>query len=149
MPGVSVEAQLRMLELRRDPEALAVTLACRRATSTVRSDMATMVQRLQGRTFSLVEYTETVRQTHELIVAGADNEFLADAIAPVQGLSRRFWFGHVRDEQQEIERGAALHGDILRAVLDRDETAATTASRALNDYLVEFALATLPDRRDR
>lgn len=143
IPPTSVEAELRMLELRRALEALAVRLASHRASEAVRTGMAAMVELLAVDTFTLEAYAETVKETHELIVAGAVNEYLADAIAPLQGLSRRFWFAHVVDHQAEITAGSKLHTQILQAILERDADAAEAASQALNDYLVDFSYATL------
>jgi DNA-binding GntR family transcriptional regulator len=143
IPPTSVETQLRLLELRRVLEALAVRLACHRATEADRAGMRSMVELLARSGFTLEEYAATVKGTHDLIVAGAHNEYLADAMAPLQGLSRRFWFGHVVDEATEIKTGADLHSAILRAILDREPDAAEAASHELNDYLVEFAYATL------
>jgi DNA-binding GntR family transcriptional regulator len=64
-----------------------------------------------------VEYSDTIKRTHDLIAAGARNDYLADAMAPLQGLSRRFWIGHVVDDEKEIATGAAMHIAILEAVL--------------------------------
>jgi DNA-binding GntR family transcriptional regulator len=147
VPPASVEAQLRMLELRRALEALAVELACERARGEERAAMRRMVESLTGATFDLQSYAETVKGTHDLIVAGAHNEYLADAMAPLQGLSRRFWLAHVVDEQAEITKGATLHAAILSAILDRAPVAGRAASLALNDYLVAFAVETLRDPR--
>ena len=147
VPPNSVEAELRMLELRRVLEALAVRLACRHATVSEREQMEAMVQRLttvDGLT--LREYAETVKGTHDLIAGGSHNEYLADAMAPLQGLSRRFWFSRVVDEQAEIKAGSLLHIAILRAILDRDPEAAEVASHGLNDYLVDFTYATVQRR---
>lgn len=146
IPPTSVEAQLRMLELRRVLEALAVRLACHRADDDDRSAMQDMVDLLSGGGFTLHEYADTVKGTHDLIVRAAHNEYLADAMAPLQGLSRRFWFTHVVDEALEIKAGAQLHTAILRAILDRDPQGAEKVSHDLNDYLVEFSYTSL--RRD-
>lgn len=143
IPPTSVEAQLRLLELRRVLEALAVRLACHRATVDIRTQMADMVELLANETFTLEAYADTVKGTHDLIVAAAANDYLADAMAPLQGLSRRFWFTHVVDHQAEITAGSKLHTAILRAVLDRSPDAAANASHALNDYLVDFSYASL------
>jgi DNA-binding GntR family transcriptional regulator len=143
IPPTSVEAQLRMLELRRALEALAVRLACERANAGERSAMADMVELLKSGGFNLEQYAETVKGTHDLIVTGAHNEYLADAMAPLQGLSRRFWFTHVIDEDAEIKTGARLHAAILNAILARDADAAESASQELNDYLVEFSYDSL------
>lgn len=143
IPSTSVEAELRMLELRRVLEGLAVRLAAERAGDDVRDQMAAMVALLAKDAFTLEAYADTVKDTHELIVAGAGNDYLADAIAPLQGLSRRFWFTHVVDHAAEIATGSTLHTRILQAILDRDADTAETASHALNDYLIDFSYATL------
>ena len=125
----------RRSELRRVLEALAVRLACHRATETIRKQTAAMVDLL-------------AKDTHELIVAGAANDYLADALAPLQGLSRRFWFTHVVDHHAEITAGSKLHTEMLGAILRRDVEAAEAASQALNDYLVEFSYAALRTAHD-
>ncbi|MBB5161195.1 FCD domain-containing protein [Mycobacterium sp. AZCC_0083] len=90
---------------------------------------------------------ETVKGSHDPMVTAAHNDYLADAMAPLQGLSRRFWLTHVLDAHAEIGRGAALHATILTAILDRDRYAARAAYVALNDYLVAFAVGALHQRR--
>ncbi|MCW2759796.1 MAG: GntR family transcriptional regulator [Nocardioidaceae bacterium] len=143
IPPTSIEAQLKLLELRRVLEALAVRLASQRALPPERQQMADLVELLQTGSFTLTDYAGTVKDTHELIVGAAHNEYLADAMAPLQGLSRRFWFTHVVDETAEIKTGALLHIALLSAILDRDPETAARASVELNDYLVEFAHASL------
>jgi DNA-binding GntR family transcriptional regulator len=143
IPPTSVEAQLRLLELRRVLEALAVRLACARATAEVHQQMSDMVELLAQDAFTLEAYAETIKDTHALIVAAAANDYLADAMAPLQGLSRRFWFTHVIDQQTEITTGSKLHSQILQAIIERDPDAAEAASMSLNDYLVEFAHGSL------
>jgi DNA-binding GntR family transcriptional regulator len=124
-------------------EALAVRLACQNAGREDRARMEAMVDLLQADRLSLAEYAETVKDTHQMIVEASHNEYLADAMAPLQGLSRRFWLSHVRDEEGEMARGTQLHLAILRDVLARAADAAEKSSQALNDYLVEFAYGTL------
>ena len=146
VPPASVEAQLRMLELRRVLEALAVRLACQGSSAADRAAMREMIQVLEADRFTLRQYLDTVKETHQMIVAASHNEYLADAMAPLQGLSRRFWITHVRDEQAEITQGSRLHAQILRTILERDSEGAEKASHALNDYLVEFAYRTVRTR---
>lgn len=147
IPPTSVEAQLRLLELRRVLEALAVRLACARATAEVHQQMSDMVELLAQDAFTLEAYAETIKDTHALIVAAAANDYLADAMAPLQGLSRRFWFTHVIDQQTEITTGSKLHSQILQAIIERDPDTAEAASMSLNDYLVEFAHGSLQTSR--
>lgn len=148
IPAITVEDQLSGLEVRRAVEALAVELACSRAETSQRRSMAALAARLCGR-FSLLEYTETIRETHSLIIEAAANQYLGALMLPLQGLSRRFWIVHVRDEQNEIARGGELHHRILSAIAENDATAAVAASIALNDYLVAFSLATLSKRASK
>ncbi|GAB3580782.1 GntR family transcriptional regulator [Calidifontibacter terrae] len=149
IPSTSVEAELRMLELRRVLEGLAVRLACARATSDVRARIEAMIHSLQDTAFTLETYADSVKQTHDLIVEAAGNDYLSDAIAPLQGLSRRFWIAHVIDRDAEISTGSGLHRRILTAIRDQEPDAAEAASHALNDYLVDFSYATLRGTRGR
>lgn len=146
IPPASVETQLRMLEVRRVLEALAVRLACHNANEGDRSRMDAMVRRLSGDSMPLAEYAESLKDTHQMIATAGHNEYLADAMAPLQGLSRRFWLAHVHDKPDEIGRGSALNLAILSAILARDPNAAEQASLTLNDYLVEFAYGTIHRR---
>lgn len=143
IPATSVEEQLRLLELRLSLEKLAVCLACERATASDRRDMEEMASTLERDDFTMDEYAGTVRDTHGLIVRASHNNYLADAIAPLQGLSRRFWFAHVKDHAAEIHAGARLHRAILTAIVTTDQKAAEQAVENLNRYLVDFAYATI------
>ena len=140
IPAITVEDQLSRLEVRRAVEVLAVDLASKRASKTQREAMQSLASRLEGQ-FTLQEYTDTIRETHALILDAAGNRNLGSLMLPLQGLSRRFWIVHAREENNDILRGRDLHRAILTAISERDAEAATAASRALNDYLVEFALA--------
>lgn len=140
IPAITVEDQLSRLEVRRAVEVLAVDLASKRASKTQREAMQSLASRLEGQ-FTLQEYTDTIRETHALILDAAGNRYLGSLMLPLQGLSRRFWIVHAREENNDILRGRDLHCAILTAISERDAEAATAASRALNDYLVEFALA--------
>lgn len=142
VPPISVESQLRMLEVRRELEALAVRLACRRATTEERDAMNAMIGVLGAEDFTLRDYAETIRVTHELIASCAHNSYLANALAPLQGLSRRFWTAHVpANDQNEIGTGASMHIEILHAIVMGDADQAEKASLELNDYLLRFAHA--------
>ncbi|WP_281969116.1 GntR family transcriptional regulator [Roseovarius nanhaiticus] len=140
VPRVSVEEQLRILETRRVLEVLAVRLACERSTEEERQRMASMATFLSRHEPEIREYIGTLTETHDLIVAGAHNEYLTMAMAPLQGLSRRFWISRLTDGPREIRIGSKLHIMTLKAIVAQDSAAAEKASRDLNDYLVNFAL---------
>jgi DNA-binding GntR family transcriptional regulator len=143
VPAASVEAELKLLELRRVLEVLAVRLASERARPAERDAMLHMVTCIDRHGQTLIEYADTITGTHDLIVAAAHNEHLSDAMAPLQGLSRRFWLMHVVDEETEIKSGSSLHSALLHAIHARDADKAEQASLALNDYLIDFSFRTL------
>lgn len=140
IPAITVEDQISRLEVRRAVEVLAVDLACKRASKAHQQAMHELASRLEGE-FTLQEYTDTIRQTHFLILEATGNPYLGSLMLPLQGLSRRFWIVHAREEGDDIRRGQDLHKQILTAIAYGDAKAAIAASCALNDYLVEFALA--------
>ncbi|MGP4033334.1 GntR family transcriptional regulator [Pseudarthrobacter sp. 1C304] len=139
IPSNSVDDQLRRLEVRRAMEALAVALACERATPAQLARIQALTEELADIN-ELGDYVRAVRATHVMLCDAAHNEYLADAMTPLQGLSRRFWMAQVIDEAEEVRSGKQLHLQILRSILARDSAAAQQASIELNDYLVQYAL---------
>ena len=135
---VGAETEIRILELRRELDGLAVRLACDRATLAEREEIQTMAHRLATEEFTLASYSETVRETHRLVHGAAHNDFLVDAMIPLQNLSRRFWTSHVTDPE-DLVTGAGLHRRMLEAILERNPDAGDGAARELNDYLRGFA----------
>jgi len=146
IPPASVELQLRMLEVRRVLEALAVRLACLNATADDLDRLDAVLRRLAEAPLPLATYAEMLTDIHRIVATACHNEYLADAMAPLQGLSRRFWIAHLRDEPGEVARGSAHFRTILGAIQARDADAAERASLALNDYLVEYAYGTIRRR---
>jgi DNA-binding GntR family transcriptional regulator len=65
-------------------------------------------------------------------------------MAPLQSLSRRFWFGNLSSPADDLDRAAHLHHAILTAIAAGDADAAHAASLALSDYLFSFTYDTLP-----
>ena len=145
IPRISVEDQLSRLEVRRAVEVLAVGLACERASLAEFESMRTLADSLTGE-HDLSAYAETVRQTHALILSATHNLYLAEAMLPLQGMSRRFWLMHIREEHKEVTDGSRLHRELLDAITRRDQEAARLASLALNDYLVASALSVVMGR---
>lgn len=143
----SVEEQLKLLEVRRTVEELAVRLATHRADIEQKEGMLRLADDLRA-----CDPTDTrgfgqfLKQAHELIATAAHNDYLLVAMAPLQGLSRRFWFAHIKDTERELKTAAALHSAMLHAIRHGDEDEAAAASLRLNDYLVDFAYQTIRDR---
>jgi len=143
----SIEAQLKVLELRRSMEELAVRLAAHRATTQQRERILALAEVLSEFDGDDPQrFGELLKSTHTLILEAAHNEYLSVAMAPLQGLSRRFWFAHLRNPKAELAEAADLHGDILRAICHGDQSKASDASLRLNDYLTDFTYRTLRDQ---
>lgn len=149
VPPSSIEAQLKLLELRRNLEPFAVRLAAERASAEQRDRATALMTRARSLDIPLEDFPLFLRDAHDLIVAAAHNEFLSVAMAPLQGLSRRFWFSHLSKPVADVAEAATLHAAVLEAVAIGDVGAAADASIALNDYLVRFAYATLPQQGSR
>lgn len=143
VPAASIEAQLKLLELRRALEPFAVRLAALRATRAQRDTAAQLADHVIGGQLSVDDFATFLRSAHALVVGATHNEFVEVAMAPLQGLSRRFWFGNLSASADDLSRAAQLHHDILRAVAAGDGDAAESASIALSDYLFSFTYATL------
>ncbi|MEE1622713.1 GntR family transcriptional regulator [Zafaria sp. Z1313] len=140
IPINSVEEQLRRLEVRRVMEPLAVALACERASAVELAKVAVLTEEM-AELDELEAYVAAVRETHGLLCEASHNEYLADAMTPLQGLSRKFWLAHIMDPLEEVRAGKDLHLAMLRGIVVRDVDAAAAASIRLNDYLVDSALA--------
>lgn len=139
IPSNSVDDQLRRLEVRRATEPLAVALACARATDAELTVIGTLTEQLRGLK-ELEPYLAAVRESHGLLCAAAHNEYLANAMTPLQGLSRRFWLANIVDAAAEVTTGKPMHVDLLTALIGREAEEAQRAALRLNDYLVDFAL---------
>ena len=141
---LSVETQLQLLEVRRSLEGLAVRLAVERSRARQRAEMAELVESLKA--FSGDDpraFAPLLKRSHGLIAAATRNPYLPIAMASLHGLSRRFWFANLHDVEADLREGADLHVAMLTALSDQDLDKSVKASQALNDYLVDFAYATV------
>lgn len=147
IPLISVESQLKILEIRRDIEALCVKYAATRASIPEKQEMQRLALSLQecAEQQDDYRYADLLKQTHKLLVSAAQNEYLQLAMAPLQGLSRRFWFAF-KNDASDLKQGAALHSAVLKAVCHTDVEEAIAASHQLNDYLTDVAYRAIKSR---
>ncbi|NGP05765.1 GntR family transcriptional regulator [Rhodococcus sp. 14C212] len=144
VPPISVESQLKLLETRRPLEEMAATLAASRARPEQRSaalQRAKEFESFTGR--DLHEFERVLRAGHELVAESAQNQFLENAMAPLQGLSRRYWFAHLRTDPDDVAIAIDRHSELLTAIGEQDRERAAAAARSLIDYLTEFAYASV------
>ncbi|MDF2152712.1 hypothetical protein P2G85_03150 [Vibrio sp. CAU 1672] len=76
----------------------------------------------------------------------ACNEYLQLAMAPLQGLSRRFWFAF-KNQDLDLVEASSLYAAVLRAVSHTDAEEAVAASHRLNDYLTDVAYRSIQPRK--
>jgi len=144
IPLISVESQLKILEVRRDIESLCIRYASSRATTQQKKHMLELTEQLElcAKNNDDINYSILLKQIHVVLVQAADNEYLQLAMAPLQGLSRRFWFAN-KDNSSDLLTAASFHISILRAVCHTDIEEALSASHKLNDYLTDMTYRSL------
>ena len=138
----NVKKQLRMLEVRRELERLMARSAASRATGEERARFEAMARAMHA-SADAGDDIGFMRLDHEfnvLVTQANRNEFAAEAISLMAGLSRRFWFMHHR-QAGDLTVIARLHADIANAIAAADEAAAATASDALLDYIESITRA--------
>ncbi|MFV0278236.1 MAG: GntR family transcriptional regulator [Parahaliea sp.] len=141
---INVAKQLRLLEVRRVLETLAVGLAARRASPAVRADFAELAERMEtaGSDSDYLAFLRLDRDFDALVLDAAGNEFTAAILQQLHGLSRRFWHHYYRREE-DLQLVTRLHSAIARAVSAGDEAAAVSAASAHMDYIYSFTRAVL------
>jgi DNA-binding GntR family transcriptional regulator len=141
---INIKNQLKLLELRRELERLIARVSARRSTADERKMMREIAENMEEAAANNDEmlFVRLDRRFDLLFVKLARNEFLSDAIQPLQGLSRRFWFMHYKSAG-DMPRTAKLHADVARAIANGDERVAMQASDNLVDYIEAFTKSTL------
>lgn len=139
-PQVTVENQLKLLEVRRGLEPLCVHYATLRGTVEQKRRMLRLADSMiaAAQNEDHVALLEDIREAHEILAEATTNDYFTRVMSPLHGLSRRFWFLYIR-RSGTIMDGAAHHAEIMQAVARGDEELAVNASEALLDYLVEFS----------
>lgn len=144
IPMISVETQLKILEVRRGIEELCIRFATSRATTEQKQQMLKRTSQLEECAAAQDDqrYAVLLKDIHQVLLQATNNEYIQLAMLPLQGLSRRFWFAN-KDEKDDLLQAARCHADILRAVCHTDVEEAALASHRLNDYLTEMAYRSL------
>lgn len=148
IPSITVETQLKILEVRRDIEVLCVRYATSRATVEEKQQMQSLAKALLvcAKEQDDERFATLIKAIHRLLTKAADNEYLQLAMAPLQGLSRRFWFAYKNDDS-DLAEAANHHVAVLKAVSHTDTETAIAASYRLNDYLTDVAYRSLTARK--
>ena len=143
IPPMSIEEQLKLLELRRELECFTVGVAAQRRNDLQKQQMCELAEELSADHIVPSTFAVLLRRIHEITVAATGNEYISVAMAPLQGLSRRFWFAHLTNPEKDVKTASKLHKSVLEAICKADAEMARSASLRHNDYLLDFAYGTL------
>jgi DNA-binding GntR family transcriptional regulator len=139
---ILVPEQIMVVEARRVLDPLIASRAARR--SSPREKLRTGDHRRKLIDLLQMPDAENFLRLHldlrRFVAACTRNKFLAASLAPVDGLSRRFFFVH-QNSPAQIERAVRLHADILQAIATDDEREAAAAANRLLDHEEEFTRA--------
>jgi DNA-binding GntR family transcriptional regulator len=141
---INIRQQLRLLEVRRALEQLNIRLSARRANRAVKRKFGDIADGMETAACDndYKAFLHLDRDLNELIAVAADNEYSAQMLQKIHGLSRRFWHKHYL-QVHDLAEVARLHAAIAKAIADGDEEAAAAASAAHMDYIQSFTLSTL------
>ena len=132
---IDVHEQMLVVELRRQLEGLVATRAARRATVDERRYIARSAESFMeaGVAADILKFLRVHFESKRFIIRCARNPFLENAFAPINALTRRFYFVYQR-ESHDVARAAGLHANVLKAIASGDETAAAEAAERMVDY---------------
>jgi len=141
---INISKHLQLLEVRRELERLVARTAAVRAN---RAQRAEFVKLAEGFATSAAEDDDVMfmrldRKFNQMILEAARNEYAANAMRQIQGLSRRFWYQHYQTVL-DLPRCARLHEAVAAAISEGDAARAEAASDKLLDYIEEFSRATI------
>jgi len=144
---IDIFRQFELLEVRRPLEDLMVRLAAERATAAERAAMTQLAEALALAAIARDRpaYLIANRSIHETLAKAAHNSILANSIGGLHGLSRRFWFAYIEDEDF-FEEAARLHARTLNAVAARDVESASASAKEFLNFLERLTRKALNDR---
>lgn len=139
--------QMLVLELRREFEPLVASRAARRATVDERRYLSKTADSFMeaGATVDVMKFLRVHFESKRFLIACARNPFVANAFAPINALTRRFYFVYQR-ETKDVARAAALHAAVLKAIAAGDEAAAAEAATAMVDYAEYYTRSVIVGR---
>lgn len=132
---IHVEQHLLALEVRRALERIVVARAAHLGTDDNRERFEALAIQIEGAAADGDDrrFLELDREFHGLLTTTARNPFATAALAPLQALSRRYWYMHQR-RHQDMVRSATLHAAVMRAVAAGDSERAVAAIDDLLAY---------------
>jgi len=133
--SVDVVKQLELLEVRRPLEDLMARLASVRATAAERRRLLELAHEIidAAKKGARLDFYKANKEIHELTADATHNETFVKTISAVHGLSRRFWYAYIGEEQ--LKAAAEHHAAVVTAIAHNDPEVAVESVVKLIDYL--------------
>ncbi|HEY0220464.1 MAG TPA: GntR family transcriptional regulator [Afipia sp.] len=145
--AIDIFRQFELLEVRRPLEDLVVRLAADRATRSERESMTKIADTLMSaaKKRDRKAFLTANRAVHETLANASRNSILANSIGILHGLSRRFFYAYIEDEDV-FEEAARLHGLTLSSTAARDIDAAAGHAAEFLNFLERLTRKALNER---
>jgi len=139
--------QMLVVELRQEFEPLVASRAARRATIDERRYLSKIADSFMeaGATVDVMKFLRVHFESKRFVIACARNPFIANAFAPINALTRRFYFVYQR-ETKDVAKAASLHAAVLKAIAAGDEAAAANAAKTMVDYAEYYTRSVITGR---
>lgn len=136
---IDLYEQLQVVELRIDLERLISSWAAVRALPAERQRLLELAKGFEdaAKQNDVRAYLRAVFSANQFIAECARNPFASAAIAPLFGLSRRFFYVY-HEELANLSEVSRLHGDRARAVAMGDQKTANEAATELMRKIEDF-----------
>ena len=133
----NINAQLRMLEVRREVERLMARNAANRASREQKSRFRGLADDMMQSAAAEddIGFMRLDREFNDRLSEACHNEFASATVALMSGLARRFWFMHHSRVSEDLSVVAERHAAVANAIADSDADAAANSTDRLLDYI--------------
>lgn len=131
----------RVLDTRHALEVLLASASARLASKEERTALHECAKQMRTAAANrdVVQFLRLDKTFDEIVAKASCNPFAAKAVAPLQTLSRRFWFRYFGDT--DLNASAWSHLELMQAIETGDEKAAAEKADELMHYLRRQAAA--------
>ncbi|WP_417667538.1 GntR family transcriptional regulator [Roseibium sp.] len=131
----------RVMEARQGLEILLAGASARLASKAERQALHACARqmRVAASEHDVTGFLRFDKQFDEIVAKAACNPFAAKAVAPLQTLSRRYWFRYLGES--DLNAAAWAHLELMQAIEAGDEKSATQKAEELMQYLRRQAAA--------
>lgn len=141
---LNTQKQLRVLETRRELERLICKKAAKRATLPERKEFERLAKefRKAAKNKDDALFLHIDKEFNDLTILASRNEFAAAAMSSLHGMSRRYWFGVLKQNVDLVE-SAILHANLAEVISQGNEKNVMVHFEKLLDYIEKCTKQTI------